>query len=402
MKFSIVIPTQNRPELLAQSVHHALTQDYRDIELIISDNSTSADTKEENRRQLERDIYDKRLFIVSPPAVLSPPEHFEFALQYATGDYVLYLTDKMMLLPDTLGRTEHAIRETSAEIINWLDISISSDDFQKKGVSDLLDVFSSSSNRSFRKYDPLSELKVKASGFTPRTTQDKENYVTGKLCFGCFSRELIERIKKHSGYLFGGVTHDYSAMVQGLCLSKECVILNSPGIIFISLPVDKSLGNLTYLQSAAALNYYRSFSNPDAMLSSLFVPNLYASQHNMVASDYVKYLGLHNKSHFFVEKYWLRSIGLDLRVKDRIWTSEIEKKYQIDMFYRSLMRSPTALFYWYFYLIGLHLEDLKARLAVHQTAFRGLVYRLSKKLLDTLPNPISSNLWLIARKMFKK
>jgi glycosyltransferase involved in cell wall biosynthesis len=399
MKFSIVIPTQNRPELLARSVHYALTQDYRDIELIVSDNSTSTEYKQKNKQKLEKYIPDERLSVVSPPAVLSPPEHFEFALQYATGDYVLYLTDKMMLLPDTLIRTEYAIRETGAEIVNWLDTGITSDEFQKTADTDILSRFFTRGELSFRKYDPMEELKIKATGFIPRSNQDKENYVTGKVCFGCFSRELIERIQGYSGGLFGGVTHDYSAMVQGLCLAKGCVILDSPGIIFVSLPFGQSWGMLTYLQSVAALDYYKSFSNPDAVLSSLFIPNLYSSQHNMVASDYVKYLGLYNKLHFFMEKYWLRSIGLDLRVKDRIWASEIEKKNQIGMFYRSLMRSPAALCYWYFYLVALHLEGLKT---AHQTAFRGLVYRLSKKLLDTLPYSISSNIWLIARKVFKK
>lgn len=356
MKFSIVIPTQNRPELMALAVHYALTQNFANIELIVSDNSTTDDYKEKNKLELQGHIEDNRLLLVSPPNVLSAPEHFEFALQYATGDYVLFLTDKMMLLPDTLVRTEYTIRETGAEIVNWLDVSITIADFQKTAGSGVLEGFSRTSDRLFHMYDPIKELKAKASGFTPRTNQSKENYVTGKICFGCFSRGLIERIKEYSGGLFGGVTHDYSALVQGLSVSRGCAALDSPGIIFVSLPADKSLGMLTYLRSAAALNYYKSFSNPDAMLSSLFVPNLYSSQHNMVAADYVKYLDLYNKSHLFIEKYWLRSIGLDLLVKDRIWINDKEKRSQHNIFFSFLIRRPAALAYWYFYLAKLGLE----------------------------------------------
>lgn len=366
MKFSIVIPTQNRPELMTLAVYYALNQNYDNIELIVSDNSTTDDYKENNKHGLERHLQDKRLMLVSPPNVLSAPEHFEFALQYITGDYVLYLTDKMMLLPDTLVRTECAVRKTGAEIINWLDINITFDDFLKAAESGSLEGFSRTSNTLFHKYDAISELQVKASGFTPRTSQSKESYITGKICFGCFSRELIERIKKNSGSLFGGCTHDYSAMVQGLCLAKGCAILDTPGIVFVGLPVDKSLGMLTYLQSAAALSYYQSFSNPDSMLSSLFIPDLYSSQHNMVASDYVKYLNHYHKSHFFVEKYWLRSIGLDLLVKDRIWINGKEKRLQYNMFLSFLIKRPAALAYWPYYLIESRLKtyfaSVKARL----------------------------------------
>lgn len=398
MKFSIVIPTQNRPELMSWAIHYAIKQEYDNIEIIVSDNSTTDDYRKKNKLKVEEYIQDSRFLFVSPPHVLSAPEHFEFALQYATGDYILYLTDKMMLLPDTLVRTEHVIRETGAEIINWLDISVSFGDFQRTAGFNTLAGFSRTSDRSFHKYDPIRELQVKASGFTPRTSQSKENYVTGKICFGCFSRGLIERIKKYSGGLYGGVTHDYSAMVQGLCLSKECAILDAPGIVFVSLPVDQSWGMLTYLQSAAALNYYKSFSDSDARLSSLFVPNLYSSQHNMVASDYVRYLNLYNKSHFFIEKYWLRSIGLDLLDKDRTWIDKAEKRSQTRIFSGFLIRQPIALFYWYYYLFCLRIDAIKDWLARTEKELR----LLPKKFLNTLPDPISSNIQFIVRKVLKK
>lgn len=403
MKFSIVVPTQDRLELMALAVRYALAQNYGDIELIVSDNSTTDDYKQKNKLALEGHIQDNRLLLVSPPKVLSAPEHFEFALQYATGDYILYLTDKMMLLPDTLVRAEYVIRETGAEIVNWLDIGVSIEDFKKTTAPDALERLSGIPNTSsFQIYDPASELKDKASGFLPRTSQGKKSYVTGKICFGCYSKELIERIKKHSGGLFGGVTHDYSAMVQGLCLSRKCVIMDSPGIVFVSLPVDKSLGMLTYLRSTAAINYYQSFSKPEAILSSLFVPNLYSSQHNMVASDYVKYLRLYNKSDLFIEKYWLRSIGLDLRVENRIWISDAESKSQRNIFINFLMKRPAAIFYWYFYHAGLRLSAIRARFTWSRAVFATWLESLLKRLLNSLPNSIASDIRLLARKILRK
>ena len=41
--------------------------------------------------------------------------------------------------------------------------------------------------------------------------------------FGCYSMELIDRIRLKSGTIFGGATHDYSAMVQALSLARSWV-----------------------------------------------------------------------------------------------------------------------------------------------------------------------------------
>ena len=57
--------------------------------------------------------------IVYPPRLLSPPEHFEFALEYATGDYVAYLTDKMVVFPHALADVDAVIRASGADIVNW-------------------------------------------------------------------------------------------------------------------------------------------------------------------------------------------------------------------------------------------------------------------------------------------
>ena len=93
MKFSIIVPTQDRPELIDLVVDYILNQNYKNVEIIVSDNSTSAEYKEQNRLKLEHYIQESKLSLVSPPSEISAPEHFEFALQYATGDYVLFLTD---------------------------------------------------------------------------------------------------------------------------------------------------------------------------------------------------------------------------------------------------------------------------------------------------------------------
>ena len=348
MKFSIVIPTQNRPELLALAVHHVLNQEYGDIEVIVSDNSTSEDYKDRNRTNIEPYLHSSKIQLVSPPSELSPPEHFEFTLKYVKGDYVLYLTDKMILLPRTLSEASHAIVESKAEIVNWKYIMYTPDNYSDPGGAGIFNPVEMSFSSGYAEFDPIKELKAKASGVIPRTHQTIESYVTGKLCFGCYGRDLISRVIGSTGGLFGGCTHDYSAMVQGLAKAEKCAVLNSPGIVFISLPVDKSLGMLTHLQSGAALKYYQSFKNPDRLLNALLIPGLYSSSHNMVAHDYLKFLKHYNLQRYFLEKNWLRSIHKDLFLPNKVWESSSERKLQIKLFYESLNGKPLEKIYYFF------------------------------------------------------
>ncbi len=333
MKFSIIIPTQNRPELLALAVKHVINQGYKDIELIVSDNSTTSEMRNRNKLLLESHIQNGDLLLVVPQNILCAPKNFDYGLQFATGDYVLFLTDKMLLMRNTLDTVFKLIQETSADLINWRYCIFSPDNYLKPENEGYIDRPLPFSGDSYHEYDPLKHLKFKASGVLPRPLEDIDNYVKGKICFGCYSKELISRIVAKSGSMYGGVTHDYSAMIQALCLAKKCVLLEKPGILFVSLPSDKSTGSLTNLHSVSALEYYQSFKDYKFILNELLVPGVYASLHNMVAHDYVKYLKLYNKQEILVEKNWLNSIAADLYLPGRVWKDKVECKKQFRLFH---------------------------------------------------------------------
>lgn len=354
MKFSIIIPTQNRPELIVLAVHYVLSQKYENFELIVSDNSMTADFKEHNRIKLKEYIHANKLLLVSPSTELSAPEHFEFALQYVTGDYILFLTDKMILLPGTLSIVAEAIKKSSAEIVNWTFSPFIVDDYLKPFNSGRLEYSLKPLTMGYKEYDPSVELNYKASGFFSRPSMNFESYVKGKICFGCFSKDLILRIISKSGALFGGATHDYSAMVQALCLATKCIVLNEPRIIFITLPVDRSWGSLANFQAPYARRYYQAFSDPELILRSLLVPGLYSSIHNMVAHDYIKYLALYGKQELFIEKFWLRSIGNDLYLPNKLWGSEEERYAQYNLFFEYLNKNLDAKIYYYYNVMLQH------------------------------------------------
>jgi glycosyltransferase involved in cell wall biosynthesis len=333
MKFSIIIPTQDRPHLLSLVVKYAMQLQHSNFDVIVSDNSTTDAQALLTEDAVRPYIGAPNFRLIRPSKALPLTDHFEFALKtVSTADYVVYLTDKMIVLPHALMEIERAIRQTDADIVNWGYATYFISDIENPSASGTLVKETALMQGTVEIYDPEKALKFKASGGTPRNKQQVHDYVLGKIVFGCYRMSLIQNVLNTSGTLFGGATHDYSAMIQALALAKNCVMLNSSCFIFCSLPSNKSLGSLTETDSQAALRYFRSFSNADEILANLLVPGVYASQHNMVAHDYKKFLPLYGKERYFNAANWLLAIYSDLLSESKIWGSDEERLNQINLF----------------------------------------------------------------------
>lgn len=331
--FSLVIPTANRPGLLKRAVRAALQSRDVSFELIVSDNSDNRFMRDKNLEAVRGEDGGNLVQILYPSRVLAPPEHFEFALPFASGDRVAYLTDKMMLRSGTLSKALHLFEDEGADIVNW-DYRIF--DYESWASSGFSEEFLSSGQEPrdwpVSSYEPVGALRHKAGKVVNRSLQTGRDYARGKIVFGAYSRGLIEAIIARSGFLFAGATHDYSAMVQALSLSHNCFEIGAPGIDFASLPPSQSLGSLTHFSAPAALVYYMGFSDPDSILSNLLVPGLWASQHNMVAHDYLKYLPTAGHEDLFDHAKWLAAIQLDLNMQGKIWGSNEEQVQQVALF----------------------------------------------------------------------
>jgi hypothetical protein len=342
VKFSIVVPTQDRAELLSVAVQHAMQLDHPDFEVVVSDNSTTDEKHRMNLKAVREYLDAPNFSIVRPPRPVSAPEHFEFALQYASGDYVTYLTDKMAVFPHALSDVDAVIRSSGADIVNWACAEYFLEDPERPlGSGTLVEEFEFLNGQP-TEYDPITALRVKSRSAAPREKQPRREFVLGKLVFGCYSRELIDRIRARSGTVFGGATHDYSAMIQALSLARTCVTLNAYQAIFLSLPRAQSLGSATATEPQRALQYYRAFTHPESILSSLLVPGVYASQHNMVAHDYKKFLPMYGNEQLFSERNWIRAIGTDLLSESMVWLDRAEKEAQLSLF-RSHVNRPGYL-----------------------------------------------------------
>jgi glycosyltransferase involved in cell wall biosynthesis len=105
MRFSILLPTRNGGELLANCVQSVLEQDHDDFELVISDNANT-DATPDIIRGLSGVL---RVKVVRQENPLPVADNWTAALQASSGDYVLMMGDDDYLLPNALRKLDEVL-----------------------------------------------------------------------------------------------------------------------------------------------------------------------------------------------------------------------------------------------------------------------------------------------------
>jgi len=112
-KFFIIIPTRNRFETLKYSIQTCLNQNYENLEIIISDNASSDNTK-----NILNEFSDSRLKYQRSETLLPMLYSWEFALSAVkeTG-FVHFMGDDNGLTIDAVERVVEIIRQTKLNIV---------------------------------------------------------------------------------------------------------------------------------------------------------------------------------------------------------------------------------------------------------------------------------------------
>lgn len=93
MKFSILLPTRNRLELLKIAIHSIQGQDYSNWEVIVSDNYS-----EEDVAGYVQSLNDPRIKYYRTESFVPVTENWNNALEKSSGDYVIMLGDDDCLM----------------------------------------------------------------------------------------------------------------------------------------------------------------------------------------------------------------------------------------------------------------------------------------------------------------
>jgi glycosyltransferase involved in cell wall biosynthesis len=101
VRFSILLPTRNRADLLGLAVQSVLDQDFGDWEIVVSDNASDDGTFEVIAR-----FGDPRIKYVRGDTLVPVTENWNLALENSTGDYVIMLGDDDCLMSGCLSTAD--------------------------------------------------------------------------------------------------------------------------------------------------------------------------------------------------------------------------------------------------------------------------------------------------------
>lgn len=105
MLLSVCIPTYNRPSLALRALNSVLNQSYKDVEILIHDNSEDDATE-----KLLSTVRDPRVHYYRHPQNIGIAGNWNSLLESARGEYVKFLNDDDELLPDCLEQVVRAIQ----------------------------------------------------------------------------------------------------------------------------------------------------------------------------------------------------------------------------------------------------------------------------------------------------
>lgn len=113
-RFSVVIPTRERPRTLGSAIESALAQ-RGDVEVLVVDNASGPETA-----AVIGAFDDPRLRSVRAERRLAMSDNWELGLSHARGELVFVLGDDDALLPDATRRVEAALAlDPAAEVVSW-------------------------------------------------------------------------------------------------------------------------------------------------------------------------------------------------------------------------------------------------------------------------------------------
>ena len=111
-RFSIVIPTYNREDLVGYTIQSVLNQTIADFEIIVCDNCSTDETA-----KVVRQYSDYRVKYVKTPRHMVIADNWEFARSHASGELIIMLGDDDALLGSALERFAEAATRHEADFL---------------------------------------------------------------------------------------------------------------------------------------------------------------------------------------------------------------------------------------------------------------------------------------------
>ncbi len=232
MKFSILLPTRNRLDLLKLAIESVLLQDNPDWEIIISDNASTDDAC-----AYAASLGDSRIRCFRTERLLPVTENWNAALERSTGDYLIMLGDDDGLMRGCLARARSLVEEwhhpdaiyTEACQYAYPEVIPGHPEaFIQFGYN----TFLQGATRPFRlPRETAIDMVRESASFRLRYGYNMQHFI--------FSRRLVEKLRP-KGPFFQSPYPDYYA-ANAILLAAESVVANPTPLVMIGIS-PKSFG----------------------------------------------------------------------------------------------------------------------------------------------------------------
>jgi glycosyltransferase involved in cell wall biosynthesis len=194
---TIVIPTRNRVETLSYCLKTIITQNDKNLQVLVCDNSTN------NETQSLVSKLNYPITYIRTKSLLSMTENWNYAMKFVDGDYVIYIGDDDGIAVDGISNLRKVIKESNELAFTWntCEYQWPIDEFNAKVISEF------TATEGYEKYDlrrKARDVMCKGGWFY---------YELPGLYHSCIAYSIIDKIIKKNGSVFKTTQPDlFSAM----------------------------------------------------------------------------------------------------------------------------------------------------------------------------------------------
>lgn len=113
---TVITPTYKRPQYLKNAIDSVLAQTYSDFEMIVVDDNPEGSEERVRTEDVIREIKDPRVHYIQNKQNLGGAGSRNRAIEMAKGEYIAFLDDDDMYLPDRLRVQYEAMKEYDWEV----------------------------------------------------------------------------------------------------------------------------------------------------------------------------------------------------------------------------------------------------------------------------------------------
>ena len=210
IKFTVVIPTRERSDVLIHALRTVLEQDYENYEVIVSDNFSI-----DNTQEVVENLNNKKIKYINTGKRVGMSQNWEFALNEVQDGWVTIIGDDDGLLPGSLTKASKVIKETGVSALRSKVCS-----FLWPGVNE---------NTGSRLAVPLHKgLEIrKSKEWIEKVLLGFESYPNLPVLYngGFVNFEILKHIKERSGLFFNSMNPDvYSGMAIASVINEYAFI----------------------------------------------------------------------------------------------------------------------------------------------------------------------------------